>query len=232
MKKFLLTLLLLSPTLSFAGLHSEITDGGGFTIVCEEGETGMEIGILVNTTPFGYTIFDSLNETHHSSLPAPTGYGCDDTFYLNSQVLIDLEETGFEFAFIDANFLTNNTYEYFSTFPYQSTIPEEPQGYYPVGTTLTKQNTQNTVLNTLIDWGTNVFLIISAIIVIALAYLIFKFGWDKITRIMNDKDGLQASSDISYDYWYKRGQFEEADGINFIEHTAKDLEFKRNYFKE
>jgi len=55
-------------------------------------------------------------------------------------------------------------------------------GYFPVGSTFTKENTQNTILNTLIDWGTAIVAILALIISLGAAYLVFRFGWKKTKR--------------------------------------------------
>jgi len=58
-------------------------------------------------------------------------------------------------------------------------------GYLPVGSTMTFGNTQNTVLNSLLDWGLAVLAIIGFVIGIGVAYLIFRFGWKKIQNSLN-----------------------------------------------
>jgi len=153
---------------------------------------------------FAFNIIDSFNSIYGGISNPPTGFGCGDTYYLATE---DLQSgSGFYSVFVDS---TNNpTTDFsFSSFPVASNIPEGGGGgYYPVGSTFTRENTQNTVLNTLIDWGTNVLAILGAVLAIALAYLIFRFGWKQTKRVIGNPNGER-----------------------FIEHSAEDLEFKRNF---
>jgi len=89
--------------------------------------------------------------------------------------------------FNDENYINYGTYTYNDIVASPDFIQEytwtinEPitGGYFSVGSTMTKDNTQNTILNSLIDWGSSVFAIISVVIGIGLAYLVFRFGWRK-----------------------------------------------------
>lgn len=43
---------------------------------------------------------------------------------------------------------------------------------------MTNIDIQNLIMDTLIQWGISVFAIISSVIIIGLAYLIFRYGWN------------------------------------------------------
>lgn len=73
-------------------------------------------------------------------------------------------------------------------------------GYWPVGSTMTAGNTQNTVLNTLIDWGTNILIILAAVVAVGVAYLIYRWSWKRIKAILSEYNYRKETWDGAYDW--------------------------------
>jgi len=59
-------------------------------------------------------------------------------------------------------------------------------------------DTQNIIITTITDFGLSVLAIITSVLVIALAYLVFKFGWNKLIDVMVQSDG--------HDFWDRQWQ--------------------------
>jgi len=69
---------------------------------------------------------------------------------------------------------------------------------------MTNTDVQTLILSKLSEYGSHILIIITAVIGVGLAYLVFRFGWKKTKTSLSGGD-------------------------NFIYHSADDLEFKRNY---
>lgn len=65
------------------------------------------------------------------------------------------------------------------------TVTETPVGgggYFPVSGFINKENGTNVILNSLIDFGTALLAVLGVILGLGLGYLIFKFGWKRLTQ--------------------------------------------------
>lgn len=190
MKKLLLTFIfLISPVFANAESFSSVTQGNVVDYQCEPAAVNFFV-VYQWEEPFddqgaGWNDYDE--------------YICGQTYVENHPLgtvhLVSYDEPG---TGIPEQF----TYEIVDS-----------SGYYPVGSTFTNENSKNIVLNTLIDWGGAVLVIITAVISLALSYLIFRYGWKMVKN----------SFDPVADTYPLKGN------DNFIYHTAQDLEFKRNF---
>jgi len=81
---------------------------------------------------------------------------------------------------------------------------------------------QGVILSTLGLWGSAVFTILTAVIGIGLAYLVFRFGWNKVKSSLYGEDWSELMTKEEFYRKYPKTDI-------FIEHSASDLEFKRNY---
>jgi len=84
-----------------------------------------------------------------------------------------------QFCFTTDTTCSSNSVNFLVTSQQQNTP------YFPVGSTMSKDNTQNTILNSLIDWGLAVLAIIGAVLAVGVAYLVFRFGWRKVKNTFN-----------------------------------------------
>lgn len=216
---FIFTAILTHAHNAYAGFHSEITDGGGFTIQCE----GDEVGILVSTLPGEfYYIIDSFNSSYGGVGTPPTAYDCNGTYYLETA---DLQgETSFNFVFVDsANNPVESTRFNFSSFPVSSNIPTPPapsqsiwRGNNGFWGSTTPSEVADSLEASVQATGANIWPMYTYV-GIGIAFFIALMVLQFIIFSIQEK---------------RQTQKKERKKEDFIYHSAEDLEFKRNYGQE
>jgi len=126
-------------------------------------------------------------------------YDILDNVYMSAEVYSSSQQTGlFSFSGIDADIWAVEFYcstlsnindfsqvQAIEGLDYDSVIfslTSQSSGYFPVGSTFNVENSQNSILNSLIDYSQNIFIIIVCVLGIALAYLIFTVGFNKLFK--------------------------------------------------
>lgn len=93
-------------------------------------------------------------------------------------------------------------------------------------------DTLNIITTNLSEYGIAVFIIISAVVGVGVAYLVFRFGWHNIKYALNggtiDWNDLPRRGE-RYGIPGRNTEVINPNGHELIFHSADDLEFKRNY---
>jgi len=200
MKKILLLTILafITPFFAFAGTIDP-ENISPFTVTCDVGEDRLWVYDNVNGGYMSNT-GTNLGELNNGNDEYPDGqFPC-------GQWLLPNGDYQAQFCYTTDTTCSSNSVNFLVTSQQQNTP------YFSVGSTMTKDNTQNTILNSLIDWGLAVLAIIGAVLAVGVAYLIFRFGW---RAIQNSLGGYgHGEKDGSWTYKPGKGTDKHRDTFN------------------